>query len=51
MSGRLVVPLSEGAWPAGSHEIRWEGTGVAPGLYFISLEADGQRQTHKLIQQ
>lgn len=51
VTGRMVALVAEGAWPAGSNEIRWEGAGVAPGLYFISLETEGQRQTQKLIQQ
>lgn len=46
-SGRRVRVLHDGALPAGTHEIRWDGRGanggtVGPGVYFCRLEmADG----------
>ncbi|HEX7879763.1 MAG TPA: DUF1501 domain-containing protein [Candidatus Eisenbacteria bacterium] len=51
VGGRQVAQVAEGNWPAGSHEVRWDPAGIAPGLYFISLDADGKRQTQKLMQQ
>jgi endonuclease/exonuclease/phosphatase family metal-dependent hydrolase len=46
LSGRRVATLASGAWPAGRHSLGWDaaddaGRGVAAGLYFVRMEADG----------
>ncbi|MBP8136562.1 MAG: FG-GAP repeat protein [Candidatus Eisenbacteria bacterium] len=46
-SGRRVTTLARGTFPAGSHELRWDGTTSAgqrarAGVYFVRLVAGGQ---------
>ncbi|MEO0085300.1 MAG: FlgD immunoglobulin-like domain containing protein [candidate division WOR-3 bacterium] len=40
-SGRVVQTVFEGASSAGKHSLRFDGTGLAPGVYFIRADADG----------
>jgi hypothetical protein len=52
--GRRIATLVEGKLPAGDHEITWDGIASsgrpnASGVYFYRLEADGVRQTRKLV--
>ncbi len=51
--GRRVRTLVDGMRPAGSHQVVWrgrgdDGRGVASGVYFVRLIADGRAQTHKM---
>ena len=46
-AGRRVRDLVKGSWPAGYHDIRWDGRdeagrGSASGLYLARLEAEGR---------
>ena len=48
MSGRLVHRLAEQSFPAGSHDLGWDGTDadgrfVASGVYLCVASADGHR--------
>ena len=50
VDGRRVALLAAGVMAAGTHERVWQGTdhrqrSVAAGVYFVSLKADGRRQT------
>jgi hypothetical protein len=52
-SGRIVAG-SEGGFPAGSHEWVWDGRNkhgqfVAAGMYLVTMEADGRKQTVRLV--
>ena len=52
--GSRVKRLADGLWPAGSHELRWDGDddsgeGVASGVYFIRLEMGREVQTSKAV--
>ena len=53
--GRYVRTLHDGAATAGDHATAWDlrdahGAHVAPGLYFVALDADGQpRRTTRLV--
>jgi hypothetical protein len=55
VSGRLVRTLHDGPATAGDHSTTWDlldahGTRVAPGLYFVALETDGQpMRTTRLV--
>ncbi|MEJ2634013.1 MAG: T9SS type A sorting domain-containing protein [Calditrichia bacterium] len=49
LTGREVVTLKEGKFPAGRHEVRWNAGDMASGIYFYRLEAGEFRQTKKLI--
>lgn len=49
ISGRRVALLKEGVLPAGGHELSWNATGVAAGLYILELRAGGEPLRQKLI--
>jgi len=54
VSGRLVRTLVEGHRQAGQHMVRWDGCNLtggmaASGLYFCSLETQGQSQRMKMV--
>ncbi len=53
-AGRLVRSLLDAPHAAGPVALRWDGTSdaaarVADGVYFVRLEADGLRQSAKLV--
>ncbi len=43
--GRKVSVLTDQAYPAGDHELRWNANALASGVYYYRMESDG-----KLIQ-
>jgi hypothetical protein len=52
--GKLVQVLANKTFPAGSHDVIWNGrdsngNSVASGMYFCRLEAPGMVQTRKLV--
>lgn len=54
ISGQLVATLAEGPYPAGSHQVVWNGRddtgrGVASGLYLCALTVGHQRLVRKLL--
>ncbi len=54
LSGRRVASLLHGVQPAGMRLVKWDGRGergvkMAPGIYLMRLEADGQRQTRRVM--
>jgi hypothetical protein len=54
ISGRLVRVLQDGDQSAGSHRSVWNGTDqrgrpVAPGVYLLRLEGQGQTATRKMV--
>jgi hypothetical protein len=54
LSGRRVAQVMHGMQPAGMRLVSWDGrtqSGVrmAPGVYLMLLEADGQRQTRRVL--
>lgn len=54
VGGRLVRTLASGALPAGQHQRLWDGTDegghpVAPGIYFVLLEAQAMRTQGKIV--
>ena len=46
LQGRELAEVASGQWPAGRHEVRWDGrarVGDAPtGIYFMRMEAGGR---------
>jgi hypothetical protein len=53
-AGRLVRTLANGAYPAGSHALQWDGLDDAgralpAGLYFVSAEAAGTRAAGRVV--
>ncbi|MEK9137579.1 MAG: FG-GAP-like repeat-containing protein, partial [Bacteroidota bacterium] len=47
--GREVATLVNGQLGAGSHEVTWDGAGVASGVYFYRLQAGHLVETRKLM--
>jgi len=47
--GRRVAVLAEGLRAAGRHEAVIDGSRLASGLYFVTLEAAGQVETRKVL--
>ena len=54
IAGRMVATLTSRRFPAGRHGVTWNGEGfdgtrVAPGVYFLTMSAGGQRAHEKLV--
>jgi len=49
VSGREVATLVDGYRSAGSHEVTFDGSGLASGVYLYRLEANGQQAVGKMI--
>jgi hypothetical protein len=47
--GRRVAVLAEGRRAAGDHRATFGASGLASGVYFVVLEADGQRAARKVM--
>ncbi|NBC18068.1 MAG: T9SS type A sorting domain-containing protein, partial [Bacteroidetes bacterium] len=48
LRGRRVATLAEGAYPAGTHEVAFDASNLASGVYLYRLEAGAQR-LHKTM--
>jgi len=46
--GRLVADLAPGVQPAGTHEMRFDASGFASGLYFYRVQTDGAAGAGKI---
>jgi len=49
LQGRCVARLADGPQAAGPHRIQWSPGGLAAGLYFCRLEAEGRVRSQKLV--
>ncbi|MFH1735643.1 MAG: right-handed parallel beta-helix repeat-containing protein [bacterium] len=49
VQGREVVLLVDGYRSAGSHEVTFDGAGLASGIYIYRFRSGGQQQSGKLI--
>ena len=53
VAGRRVAVLARGPFPAGEHDLAWSGRTAgrrAPaGVYFVTLEALGERRTTRIV--
>ena len=47
VAGRLVEVLDEGVRSAGDYTFEWNAGGLASGVYFYRLEAEGQSFTKR----
>jgi len=41
-TGRLMAVLADGWWPAGSHDLMWNASGLRNGVYFVRASVAGQ---------
>jgi hypothetical protein len=54
LRGHVVRHLVQGAFPAGTHEIKWDGLDdrsqpTASGIYFIELRSSQGRESRKVV--
>jgi hypothetical protein len=49
VAGRRAAGSIRGSWPAGSHEIRWDARGLAPGVYLARLTAGRERAVARMV--
>ena len=49
VAGRKVATLANGRYTAGRHVVRFDGRGLASGIYYYRIEAGGFRQTRKMV--
>ncbi len=49
ISGREIAVLAEGFYGAGNHQVEWDASSMASGMYFARLEAGNAVQTQKLL--
>jgi len=54
VSGRRLITLMEGSYPAGAHSVVWRGLGgngtpVQSGVYFVRLKAGPIVQSHRFV--
>ena len=47
--GRQVAVLADGPHAAGTHEAVFEAAGLRSGIYFVRLEAEGHRETRRML--
>ena len=48
VSGSRVAVLVDGAMGSGRHEVRFDATNLPSGIYFVQLQTDRTRMTHKM---
>ncbi len=48
MLGRHVATLASGLYPAGSHSIRFDATGLSSGVYLVRMTAPGIQQVRRV---
>ena len=49
IQGRVVESLYSGFNPIGHHQIRWDATSHATGVYFIQMVSEDFKQTQKVM--
>ena len=49
ITGRVVATLNNGILDAGLHEIEWNASDHASGIYFVEMIAEDFRQIKKII--
>ena len=49
MRGQVVATLVDREMQAGYHNLAWDASNVASGVYFYQMEADGFKSTFKMI--
>ena len=49
VSGRLVATLADGLRQAGAHEVTFDGSGLASGVYLYRISAGQRTATGKMV--
>jgi hypothetical protein len=51
ITGQHIETLVEGAVPAGEHDLNWDATGLASGVYICRMQAGDISRTIKMVYQ
>jgi hypothetical protein len=51
VTGQELETLVEGVVPAGEHDLNWDATGLASGMYLCRLQAGAFVQTIRMVYQ
>ena len=49
IDGEKLETLESGIKSAGNYTVKWNAVNYSSGLYFVKMEANGYRQTEKLM--
>ena len=49
VAGQRVAVLAQGLWAAGEHQLSWDGSGQASGLYIVRAQAGQQEECRKVL--
>ena len=49
LSGRAVATLLAGTYPAGEHEMKWNASEQASGMYLVRAETNGHVAMQKIL--
>jgi Secretion system C-terminal sorting domain/Concanavalin A-like lectin/glucanases superfamily len=49
VAGRLIARVAEGNMESGQHAFQWSSEGTGSGIYFLQLEAAGQKRVAKVV--
>mgnify|MGYP001239612334 FL=1 len=49
VSGKLVDNIVSGFYQSGLHEVEWNASELASGMYFVHLIKGGERLTQKVM--
>jgi|GEM_PF-5439025 len=49
LTGRAVIAIDQGRFGAGTHQSKWDASGLESGIYLIRLEAGGEVRTAKAV--
>jgi flagellar hook assembly protein FlgD len=49
ISGKLVDNIASGFYQSGLHEVEWNASDLASGMYFIHLIKGSERLTQKIM--
>jgi hypothetical protein len=49
LAGRKVTTLVSEKQPAGRHQVEWNASGIASGVYLYKIEASDFHETKKLV--
>jgi hypothetical protein len=49
ITGKLITRLIDGRFPGGEHQVEWNASRLASGIYFGRLQVNGASQSRKMV--